>query len=73
MSDIDPLAGCGLFCSMWLLLLDKWEATALVLGAIGVIGLLWNSLRWRKLVMWVSFTLLVLHLGSAAYFNWPHP
>lgn len=73
MSDIDPFAGCGFFCLIWLNSLDAWKTTALVLLSVVAIGILWKTLWGRKQIVLVSSILLIMHLGSSAYVNWLMP
>jgi hypothetical protein len=70
MGSINPIPDCGFFCSIWLLSVLFWQATACVLVAIGAAALLWKSLRFRKQIASISFILLVLHLGNAVNFIW---
>jgi len=68
MSDIDPLAGVGIFGLVWLLSIVYWKTTALILAATAALVFRWRSFRFRIQALALSLILLVAHLADSVYF-----
>lgn len=58
---------CGFFCTIWMFSVYAWPVIALVLLAGALTGIFWKTLRWRRQLVAVSVTLLVIHLAHNAF------
>lgn len=58
---------CGFFCTIWMFSVYAWPVVAAVLLAGLLTGIFWKTLRFRRVLIGLSSTLLIAHFAHLAF------